>query len=120
MGWLTGFYLVLRPSSFKQTDSLASRPGRQGHPEKTHTIMAPRTSQTPAKKPESQSIPPASAEPESPKPSANGTPSDLEMANMVDEERIGLEIASAALGQPDKVGDVPFYAGKLGQPCTQR
>lgn len=32
--------------------------------------------------------------------------------NPEDEERNGLEIASAALGQPEKMGEVPFYAGK--------
>lgn len=32
--------------------------------------------------------------------------------NPEDEERNGLEIASAALGRPEKVGEVPFYAGK--------
>ncbi|KAJ5355025.1 fungal-specific transcription factor domain-containing protein [Penicillium cataractarum] len=31
--------------------------------------------------------------------------------NPEDEERNGLEIASAALGQPEKMGEVPFYAG---------
>lgn len=30
---------------------------------------------------------------------------------MADEERNGLEIASAALGQPESVGEVPFYTG---------
>lgn len=32
--------------------------------------------------------------------------------NPEDEERNGLEIASAALGRPEKIGEVPFYAGK--------
>jgi hypothetical protein len=35
--------------------------------------------------------------------------------NPEDEERNGLEIASAALGQPEKTGEVPFYAGKRRQ-----
>lgn len=30
-----------------------------------------------------------------------------------DEERNGLEIAAAALGQPEGVGQVPFYTGTL-------
>lgn len=30
---------------------------------------------------------------------------------MVDEERNGLEIASAALGQPESAGEIPFYTG---------
>lgn len=30
-----------------------------------------------------------------------------------DEERNGLEIAAAALGQPEGVGQVPFYTGAL-------
>lgn len=35
--------------------------------------------------------------------------------NPEDEERNGLEIASAALGRPEKTGEVPFYAGKRRQ-----
>lgn len=35
--------------------------------------------------------------------------------NPEDEERNGLEIASAALGRPEKVGEVPFYAGKRNE-----
>ena len=35
--------------------------------------------------------------------------------NPEDEERNGLEIASAALGQPEKMGEVPFYAGMRKQ-----
>lgn len=32
--------------------------------------------------------------------------------NPEDEERNGLEIASAALGRPEKIGEIHFYAGK--------
>lgn len=32
--------------------------------------------------------------------------------NPEDEERNGLEIASAALGRPEKIGEIYFYAGK--------
>jgi hypothetical protein len=38
--------------------------------------------------------------------------------NPEDEERNGLEIASAALGRPEKIGEIPFYAGtneKIGR-----
>ena len=37
--------------------------------------------------------------------------------NPEDEERNGLEIASAALGRPEKIGEVPFYAGKMKVEC---
>lgn len=40
--------------------------------------------------------------------------------NPEDEERNGLEIASAALGRPEKMGEVPFYAGKRKQECRIR
>lgn len=109
----------VRPFSSKQADNLASRRRREWRSEEIHPGLAPSTSLTPAQKHEARSVPPASTQPESTRPSADGTPSDLEMINLADEERNGLEIASAALGQPDRVGDVPFYAGKLDQPCTQ-
>lgn len=32
--------------------------------------------------------------------------------NIEEEEQTGLEIASAALGQPERTGEVPFYTGK--------
>lgn len=35
---------------------------------------------------------------------------------MADEERNGLEIASAALGQPESVGEIPFYTGIESSP----
>jgi hypothetical protein len=40
-----------------------------------------------------------------------GTPVLNERNNIEDEERNGLEIAAAALGQPQRVGQVPFYTG---------
>jgi hypothetical protein len=33
------------------------------------------------------------------------------LSNIEDEERNGLDIAAAALGQPRRVGEVPFYTG---------
>jgi len=42
--------------------------------------------------------------------STNGTPQYRD--NIEDEEQTGLEIASAALGRPERTGDVPFYTGK--------
>ncbi|KAF3391515.1 hypothetical protein F1880_007907 [Penicillium rolfsii] len=38
--------------------------------------------------------------------------------NPEDEERNGLEIASAALGMPEKIGEVPFYAGGQTGPTS--
>lgn len=34
-------------------------------------------------------------------------------SNIEDGERNGIEIAAAVLGQPQRVGEVPFYTGKL-------
>lgn len=34
------------------------------------------------------------------------------LSNIEDEERNGLDIAAAALGQPRRIGEVPFYTGK--------
>jgi hypothetical protein len=45
-------------------------------------------------------------------PNVPRTPSDIGLANIEDEERNGLEIASAALGQQGITGEVPFYTGK--------
>lgn len=38
--------------------------------------------------------------------------SEDRLDNIEEEERSGLEIASAALGQPERTGEVPFYTGK--------
>lgn len=40
--------------------------------------------------------------------------------NPEDEERNGLEIASAALGRPEKIGEVPFYAGKKNRKLARK
>nr|UPX44679.1 hypothetical protein FAC6B23_13 [Penicillium fuscum]UXX61836.1 hypothetical protein FAC4N16_09 [Penicillium fuscum] len=44
--------------------------------------------------------------------------SDPRLRNFEDEERNGLEIASAALGQPERVGEVPFYTGERTGPTS--
>lgn len=33
------------------------------------------------------------------------------LSNIEDEQRNGLELAEAALGQPRRIGEVPFYTG---------
>lgn len=37
---------------------------------------------------------------------------DHRLGNIEEEVRSGLEIASAALGQPQRTGEVPFYTGE--------
>lgn len=43
--------------------------------------------------------------------STNRTPEYRD--NIEEEEQTGLEIASAALGRPERTGDVPFYTGRI-------
>jgi len=45
-------------------------------------------------------------------PNTRNTPSNPGLSNIEDEERNSLEIADAALGQPRRRGEVPFYTGK--------
>ncbi|KAJ5241152.1 C6 transcription factor [Penicillium citrinum] len=48
--------------------------------------------------------------------STNRTPEYRD--NIEDEEQTGLEIASAALGRPERTGDVPFYTGEQTGPTS--
>ena len=38
-----------------------------------------------------------------------------ELSNIEDEERNGIEIAAAALGRPQRIGQEPFYTGNQRQ-----
>lgn len=73
-------------------DSYSSRqlPSPAHHPDNRHTIDLPH--------PESQSNTPVNRQ----RPPSSG---------IQDEERNGIEIAAAALGQPERAGQVPFYTG---------
>lgn len=61
--------------------------------------------------PEPRNIPGFRTQSEQTTPSATRSPSGTRVNNIEDEERFGLEIASAALGKPERAGEVPFYAG---------
>ena len=84
--------------------------------------MATRANQIPCptNEPKPSGVPPFDTQSENTTRTVNGSPSDLEVNNMADEERNGLEIASAALGELGSVGEVPFYAGKKPTLHTMR
>ncbi|KAJ5923335.1 fungal-specific transcription factor domain-containing protein [Penicillium verhagenii] len=94
--------------------STPRRPGHSGPNVSTFTVGTAPVTTTPCPSNE-----PSTTHPGFPRVDTNvetstrvGTPSDFDMNNMADEEHNGLEIASAALGQPASVGEVPFYTGK--------
>jgi hypothetical protein len=49
-----------------------------------------------------------------------GAPLPHEGKIIDDEERNGLEIAAAAIGQPQRIGQVPFYTGKQDNRDSER
>ncbi|KAJ5677317.1 fungal-specific transcription factor domain-containing protein [Penicillium maclennaniae] len=51
-------------------------------------------------------------------PSARHTLTDPVLSNIEDEQRNGIEIAEAALGQPRRIGEVPFYTGDQTGPTS--
>ncbi|KAJ5127375.1 fungal-specific transcription factor domain-containing protein [Penicillium atrosanguineum] len=51
-------------------------------------------------------------------PSARHTLLNPGLSNIEDEQRNGIEIAEAALGQPRRIGEVPFYTGDQTGPTS--
>ncbi|KAB8218902.1 fungal-specific transcription factor domain-containing protein [Aspergillus novoparasiticus] len=107
----------------QQTDSLAPRRRRQGHSSAIDShIPTSAASANPAPCPIDErrpsGLPPCDTQAENTTRTANGSPSDFEVYNMADEERNALEIASAALGQPDSVGEIHFYTGEQTGPTS--
>ncbi|KAJ5619291.1 fungal-specific transcription factor domain-containing protein [Penicillium lagena] len=68
--------------------------------------------------PDPPDVPSLHIQSEHPTPSLRRASPDPALDNFEEEERNGLEIASAALGQPERVGEVPFYAGERTGPTS--
>lgn len=101
---------------------LAPRQRRQSPGEAFDSNFIPSMNQEPSltSAPDPPDVPNFHIQSEHPTPSLRRASPDPGLDNFEDEERNGLEIASAALGQPERVGEVPFYAGRENKSMRQR
>ncbi|KAJ5220564.1 fungal-specific transcription factor domain-containing protein [Penicillium chermesinum] len=107
----------------KQNDRLGPRCRRQVHAETANSNLATGAYQArqiphPSNEPTSAGLPALNPRVENTRRILDRDPSENEVNNMAEEERSGLDIASAALGQPNSVGEVPYYTGEQTGPTS--